>query len=88
MFQPGDLVVYGTTGVCQVVEITRPNMRGVDKNQEYYLLRPLQQDGVVYAPVGGENIVTPTAAAPLPSGMPMICLILPGAMILPPPATQ
>lgn len=57
MFQPGDLVVYGTTGVCQVVEITRPNMRGIDKNQEYYLLRPLQQDGVVYAPVGGENIV-------------------------------
>lgn len=51
MFQPGDLVVYGTTGVCQVEEITRPNLSGADKNKCYYLLKPLYQDGVIYTPV-------------------------------------
>lgn len=51
MFQPGDMVVYGTTGVCRVEEITRPNLTGVDRNKAYYLLKPLYQDGVIYTPV-------------------------------------
>ena len=57
MFQPGDLVVYGTTGVCRVDEITRPNLSGPDRNKTYYLLKPLHQDGVIYAPV--ENAKVP-----------------------------
>ena len=48
MFQPGDLVVYGFTGVCRVEEITRPNTTGPDRNRRFYLLKPLQQDGVIY----------------------------------------
>ena len=28
MFQAGDLVVYGTTGVCRVESIDQPNMTG------------------------------------------------------------
>lgn len=55
MFQPGELVVYGSTGVCRVEEITTPKLRGVG-DQAYYLLKPLQQDGVVYAPVDGAQI--------------------------------
>ena len=42
MFQPGDLVVYGTTGVCRVEEITRPNSTGPDRDRQFYLLKPLQ----------------------------------------------
>ena len=57
MFQPGELVVYGTTGVCRVEEITRPNLSGPDRNKTYYLLKPLYQDGVIYAPV--ENAKAP-----------------------------
>lgn len=57
MFQPGELVVYGTTGVCRVEEITRPNLSGPDRNKTYYLLKPLYQDGVIYAPV--ENAKVP-----------------------------
>ena len=51
MFQPGDLVVYGFTGVCRVEAITRPNTTGPDRNRQFYLLKPLQQDGVIYTPV-------------------------------------
>ncbi len=51
MFQPGELVVYGTTGVCRVEEVTRPNRTGPDRERQYYLLKPLHQDGVIYTPV-------------------------------------
>ena len=56
MFQPGELVVYGTTGVCRVEEITTPDMRGADRKKSYYLLKPLQQDGVIYTPVDNEKV--------------------------------
>ena len=51
MFQPGELVVYGSTGVCRVEEVTRPNLSGADRERLYYRLKPLQQDGVIYTPV-------------------------------------
>jgi len=51
MFQPGELVVYGSTGVCRVEEVTRPNLSGTDRERLYYRLKPLQQDGVIYTPV-------------------------------------
>lgn len=50
MFQPGDLVVYGSTGVCRVEKLTRPNLSGASRDKLYYLLKPLQQDGVIYTP--------------------------------------
>lgn len=50
-FCSGDLVVYGTTGVCRIEEICKPGLSGTDRNREYYLLKPLHQDGVIYAPV-------------------------------------
>jgi len=56
MFQPGELVVYGTTGVCRVEEIVRPNLAGTHRNKEYYLLKPIHQDGVIYTPVDNEKV--------------------------------
>ena len=47
MFQIGDLILYGGTGVCQVTKITRPNIPGVDKTKLYYVLSPLYQDGSI-----------------------------------------
>lgn len=49
MFQAGDLVMYGTTGVCRVEEITTPV--GGTTGKPYYLLKPLYQNGTVYTPV-------------------------------------
>ena len=44
MFQPGELMVYGTTGVCRVEEVTR--LPGGDRKRQYYLLRPLWQEAL------------------------------------------
>ena len=33
MFQPGDIIVYGNTGVCKVVELSSPNLPGVDQKK-------------------------------------------------------
>ena len=56
MFQPGELVVYGTTGVCRVLEIAKPQIRLRERDREYYLLKPLYQDGVIYSPVDSEKV--------------------------------
>lgn len=56
MFQSGDLVVYGTTGVCRVEEVTKPRLSVTEKAREYYLLRPLHQDGIIYSPVDSEKV--------------------------------
>ena len=54
MYETGQLVVYGTTGVCRVEGTGTPDLKGVTKL--YYLLRPLYQDGVIYAPVDSEKV--------------------------------
>ncbi|WP_417044506.1 CarD family transcriptional regulator [Dysosmobacter sp.] len=56
IFQIGELVVYGTTGVCRVEEITRPEMSGAGRGKLYYLLKPLHQDGVIYTPVENSKV--------------------------------
>jgi len=56
MFQPGDIIVYGNTGVCKVVELSRPDLPGVDQKKDYYLLSPLFQDGKIYSPVDNTKV--------------------------------
>ena len=56
MFQAGDLVVYGSTGVCRVEGITQPGTSGADRDRQFYLLKPLQQDGVIYTPVDNAKV--------------------------------
>lgn len=56
MFQPGELLVYGTTGICRVEEITTPDITRADRGRRYYLLKPLYQDGVIYAPVDSDKV--------------------------------
>lgn len=52
MFQKGDLIVYGNTGVCRVEEVgSLKDVRGVDPEKHYYTLQPFYQLGVIYAPV-------------------------------------
>jgi len=56
MYQPGELVVYGSTGVCRVEEIAKLDQPRGERGRRYYLLKPLWQDGVIYAPVDSEKI--------------------------------
>lgn len=56
MFQAGELVMYGTAGVCRVEGITKPKLTPGERNREYYLLKPLHQDGVIYSPVDSGKV--------------------------------
>lgn len=52
MFQIGEFIVYGTSGVCQVIAIDYPNIQlsGSEKKQ-YYKLAPVFSSEVIYTPV-------------------------------------
>lgn len=56
MFEIGELIVYGTTGMCTITSIGPLSMRGVDRKRLYYTLQPLHQDGAVYVPMEGEKL--------------------------------
>ena len=52
MFQEGDMIIYGNTGVCRVELGGHPDhIKGADDNRLYYTLAPVYQAGVIYAPV-------------------------------------
>ena len=78
MFETGSLVVYGTTGVCRIQEITTPNISGVPAERLYYVLKPCFQDGgTIFTPVDNEKtviraIMTKDEAERLISEMPEI----------------
>ena len=51
MYEVGDLIVYGRTGICEVTEITTLKMDGVPKDKLYYILRPVREKrGKVFHP--------------------------------------
>ncbi|MCR4897416.1 MAG: CarD family transcriptional regulator [Lachnospiraceae bacterium] len=52
MFNVEDYVVCGNKGVCKVDHIGTLDMSGVDKDEEYYILKPVYSTGsTVYVPV-------------------------------------
>jgi len=58
MFKPGDRIIYGSTGVCRVEEITTPDFEK-DKSRRYYALAPVYQDGIIYTPVDTKVFMRP-----------------------------
>ncbi len=51
MYQVGELVLYGSTGVCRVKEIKEQASPATGEQQAYYILQPLYEDCVISAPV-------------------------------------
>lgn len=50
MFEVNDTIMYGTQGVCKIVEITEKDFMGAKK--EYYVLKPVNDKGAtLFAPV-------------------------------------
>ena len=45
MFGIGDYVICGNKGICEVENITTLNISGVDREREYYILKPLYMSG-------------------------------------------
>ena len=59
MFQPGELLIYGSTGVCRVLSIDQRQdyVNGVKQTRLYYQLKPLYQVGTIYTPVDNDKVV-------------------------------
>jgi CarD family transcriptional regulator len=51
MYQVGDMVVYGSEGVCRVISVGTPETGGANKGKQYYTLEPLYCAGRIFAPV-------------------------------------
>lgn len=78
VFSKGEYVVVGNKGVCAVEDITTLNISGVDKEREYYILKPVYMSGsTVYVPVDTakesmRRILTKEEAKQLIEGIPEI----------------
>lgn len=59
MFQEGDLVVYGSSGVCRVVQIGALESQAADPNRQYYTLQPLFESERIYTPVDSGVFMRP-----------------------------
>lgn len=58
MFAAGDYIVYGNTGICQVMGVTTMEMEGVSTDRLYYILRPENKsEGTIFTPVENNRIV-------------------------------
>ncbi|MEF9983798.1 MAG: CarD family transcriptional regulator [Oscillospiraceae bacterium] len=51
MYQPGDLIVYGGSGVCRVIDVGKPNFHIADSEKLYYKLLPIYSSETIYTPV-------------------------------------
>ena len=58
MFSVGDYIVYGHNGICQVVDMTQPDIAGSDNNRLYYVLVPEKtRDSKLFCPADNDKIV-------------------------------
>ena len=61
MYKIGDLVVYGTYGVCEVTNIGPIDLPMIDKSKIYYTLTPYyKREDVVYASVDNDSTIMRT----------------------------
>ena len=51
MYKKGEYVIYGSSGVCQVGDVTTLDIDNVPKDREYYVLFPKNNGGTIYVPV-------------------------------------
>ena len=58
MYQVGDWIIYGNTGVCHVAEIRTIDSPYTDDDQLYYVLRPLSQNYTISTPVNNTKVFT------------------------------
>lgn len=56
MYQIGDLILYGRTGVCRVEDILEKQPQDAAGTQKYYVLQPLYQKCCITIPADSEKI--------------------------------
>ncbi|MDD7740884.1 MAG: CarD family transcriptional regulator [Fusicatenibacter sp.] len=58
MFEVGEYIVYGATGICKVEDITTMDMAGVPRDRLYYVLSPCRQkESRIFTPVDNQKTV-------------------------------
>lgn len=56
MFEIGDKVIYGVVGVCEVEDIAKPPIKGIEG--DYYFLQPVYDSkGIIYSPVKSNKVL-------------------------------
>ena len=58
MYQVGELILYGGTGVCRVTEIVAKRFSRTEPEKLYYVLRPLYSSGTITTPVENGKVFT------------------------------
>ncbi len=56
MYAVGELIVYGGSGVCKVIEVKEFGGRGPDAKRLFYVLKPLYQECTITAPVDSDKV--------------------------------
>lgn len=59
MYKVGEFIVYGNEGVCEVEDISKLNIPGINKKQSYYILKPMHENGKVFAPIDTNVFMRP-----------------------------
>lgn len=58
MFQIGEYIVYGSTGVCVVEKIGSIDVPGMSKDRVYYTLRPCyEKKSTIFTPVDNTKVI-------------------------------
>ncbi len=58
MYQIGDLILYGSTGVCRVTDIVARRFSRTEPEKLYFVLTPLYQSGTITTPVENGKVFT------------------------------
>ena len=62
-YKVGDQIVYGNTGVCIIRDIAAAENIGQDSGRLYYVLKPLDQECVIYTPIDTKVFMRPVISA-------------------------
>lgn len=59
MYKVGEFIVYGNEGVCEVEDISNLNIPGINKKKSYYTLKPMHENGKIFAPIDTNVFMRP-----------------------------
>lgn len=67
MFQIGQMIMYGRSGVCEVLGVAP--LAGISSDALYYTLKPVFGTETIYAPVEGKVFMRPVISAEEANGL-------------------
>lgn len=56
MFKVNDVIIYGTQGVCRIVDLEKKTVSGVEKT--YFVIKPIHDNtSTIFAPTDNEHVL-------------------------------